>query len=86
MTNPLISTVLPQVIKMSIIKLREIGVNVHKITFDGTHRLMLLQRRSLVARFLKSVFFFKDVNHNRPICVMIDTCHMLKLCRNTYFS
>lgn len=66
---------------MAILKLRDVGINVHNVTCDGTStNISALQK--LGCKLPSEPYFnVEGVSHN--ICVMIDACHMLKLCRNT---
>lgn len=81
LTNSLTSNVLSQLIQMAIVKLKEVGVNVHNITFDGTTTNISAVQK-LGCKLPENPFLnIKDVDHE--ICVMLDACHMLKLCRNT---
>ena len=64
-----------------VIKLKQVGVSVQNVTFDGTTTNIAAMEK-LGCKFPEKPFFsIKDIDYN--VCAMLDACHMLKLCRNT---
>lgn len=81
--NRISSEVLSKLVKMCIVKLYNTGINVHNVTFDGTH-VNVSALKKLGCQFPEKPFFNLKVNNaNIQICVMLDACHMVKLARNT---
>lgn len=81
--NSLSSEVLSKLVKMCIVKLYDVGVIVHNVTFDGTN-VNVNAMKKLGCQFPEKPFFtLKLGNVSQKICVLLDACHMLKLARNT---
>lgn len=79
--NRIDASVLSQLIKTVILKLNEVKMVVHNVTCDGPSTN--IGALKLLGCELPEKPFFKlpSIEHN--ICVTLDTCHMVKLCRNT---
>lgn len=78
--NKINAQFLSQLIKVAIIKLFEVGCNIHSVTFDGTST-NLKALKLLGCKFPEKPFFSLP-GLNYEICAMVDACHVLKLCRN----
>ena len=74
--NSISFNVLSQLIKRAVIKLKQVGVSVQNVTFDGTTTNIAAMEK-LGCKFPEKPFFsIKDIDHN--VCAMLDACHMLK--------
>ena len=70
--NSISPNVLSQLIKMAVIKLKQVGVSVKNVTFDGTITNIAAMER-LGCKFPEKPFFsIKDIDHN--VCAMLDAC------------
>jgi hypothetical protein len=79
--NKISSSVLSQLLKMAVYKLKESGVNVQNITFDGASSNISAVNK--LGCKLPNKPFFRLSGFDYDITVTLDPPHMLKLCRNT---
>ncbi len=78
----------PNLVKVCIKKLSDVGVDVVSLTCDGPscHFTMLQQLGACLDIGQLQCYFTHPLDKNKKIYVLLDVCHMLKLVRNTLDS
>lgn len=83
--NGLESAVLVELIKESLCRLHEIGVEVVSITLDGPNQhVYVLEQLGVSFQMSDLKPYFSHPSNDKRVYAILDPCHMLKLMRNLF--